>query len=413
MKKKSCKTKFEFRFSTLRWTAFAVCFFALCCSMFFLTDIDEEIRKSAVHYQQEKNFAKALENDLVVHFLDVGQGDCIILSLPDGKKGIIDAGDNIENSKQHILNYAKQNVFKNEELVFDFAILTHSDADHIGGMEMVFENFVVNKIYRPAIFFNKTENANLAEQTLTNKETERANFLGLFPNCDVPSLNATTCNTGVYFRVLNAIYLETNMENEQSEVVFSFAGLKIENETFGYCLQFYSPTKNTYTNLNNFSPVLILSYNGRSICLTGDVESDAENDILAVEDLPQVDALKLAHHGSKNSSSQAFLNALNPTYIFISVGADNCYGHPDNEVLKRLNFDCVKNNIFRTDLNGDMLFSVKNADDKADVCIGICKLDGVFSVLKWWHIFIVLAIILFFVCFFVKEKILVKNLDKP
>lgn len=394
------KTTYKFCFSKMRWVVFTICIAALLVSLIFESQIDATIRHTAVHSSEKENYEMAISNDFSVHFVDVGQADCIILCLPDGKKGMIDAGDNTQKSKSSVLNYAKEKIFKNEsEMVFDFVIMTHSDADHVGGFGAVFENFIVNKVYRPAIFYNKTENASANEQTLSTKEMQRAELLGLYESSAYPETQAKTVSTHVYFNALSGAYNETDELGNETDVVFSFAGLNITSVEYDYSIQFYSPNHWSYENINDFSPIIVASYKGKSICLTGDAGIDAESEVVAIEGFPNVDALKLGHHGSATSTSQQFLDVLSPKYVFISVGSGNSYGHPSGEVMGKVHQQGINKTIYRTDINGDLVFSVTK---DGDIMVGITVLDGFFSWLCWWHICIILALILFFGCFLKK-----------
>ena len=196
--------------------------------------------------------------------------------------------------------------------------------------------------------------------------------------------------------------------------------MEISDETAGYNIKFYSPNKDSYSDVNDFSPIIIASYKDYSIALTGDAEKEVEEEVLELYKLPNVDALKLGHHGSSSSTTQAFLEALDPEYIFITVGAGNKYGHPTEEVLKRLEDYNIGTNIFRTDQNGDIIFSVgkqiANSDStneqtvQADsesygILIAISEGDGVLSYIKWWQIVSVILVISFFLCFLTKKEI--------
>ena len=414
-KKTSKKTtkKSKFVFSKTRILIFMLICALLGGSMFFSKPIEDKIMSYSTHGAQLSSYQTALNNDFIVHFVDVGQGDCIMLELPDGKKGIIDAGDDNKETEEHLVEYAKQNVFDGtSDNVFDFLILTHSDSDHVGGMDAVFENFVINTIYRPKIFYNKTQNATTAQSELTNDETERANELGIN--------KPTTKSTNIYFEFLTLAYSEKDENGLNAQIIFSEAGLEISDETAGYNIKFYSPNKDSYSDVNDFSPIIIASYKDYSIALTGDAEKEVEEEVLELYKLPNVDALKLGHHGSSSSTTQAFLEALDPEYIFITVGAGNKYGHPTEEVLKRLEDYNIGTNIFRTDQNGDIIFSVgkqiANSDStneqtvQADsesygILIAISEGDGVLSYIKWWQIVSVILVISFFLCFLTKKEI--------
>ena len=96
----------------------------------------------------------------------------------------------------------------------------------------------------------------------------------------------------------------------------------------------------------------------------GDVSSTTEREILNKYNLPDIDVLKVGHHGSKTSSSVKFINDINPKYSIISVGKNNRYGHPNKEVLENLN----NSKIYRTDINGSIMFKIKNNKLKIETC---------------------------------------------
>lgn len=96
----------------------------------------------------------------------------------------------------------------------------------------------------------------------------------------------------------------------------------------------------------------------------GDASSKTEHEILNEYDLPNIDVLKVGHHGSKTSSGKKFINEINPKYSVISVGRNNRYGHPNKEVL-----DNLKNSkIYRTDQDGSIMFKIKNNKLKIETC---------------------------------------------
>ena len=106
---------------------------------------------------------------------------------------------------------------------------------------------------------------------------------------------------------------------------------------------------------NDNSLVLVASGGGGKMLLTGDMEYDEENDLLAAGVIPSCDVLKVGHHGSKTSSTEAFLNAVHPEIAVIEVGADNSYGHPSQKVLDRL--DALGSRVYRTDISGNIVLT--------------------------------------------------------
>ncbi|MDI9512189.1 MAG: MBL fold metallo-hydrolase, partial [Bacillota bacterium] len=118
-------------------------------------------------------------------------------------------------------------------------------------------------------------------------------------------------------------------------------------------------------NENNYSLVKVLYYGDRSVMFTGDIEGPVE-DYLVSQGIEEVDVLKVAHHGSNSSSSQAFLDLLSPEIGVIQVG-NNSYGHPSIEVLERL--DQLGTKIYRNDLNGAIILSLRGDKWQVDTMI--------------------------------------------
>lgn len=367
------------RFSRARVVVFA----CLCLLLVLSLPLSPQVEKLFQTLSSSAgltSYQLALEKELVVHFVDVGHADCIILQLPDGKVGMVDGGDNTNQSKTHIVEYARTNIFKAETGTFDFMIVTHSHQDHIGSMGVIFNNFQIDKVYRPKIFYTTGSGGSVTpeQQDMAEDELQRAKDAGLAA-ADATSLSGqpvTTENSNIYFEFLVAAHSEPGCDFE-----YTAAGLELGNSEVGYSLTFYSPNKEKYSNVNNFSPVLVLSYKEHSIMLSGDAEKAVEQEVLELYTLPKVDAIKLGHHGSSTSTTLEFLTALSPDYIFITEKGK--YGHPTPEVMARLSeFGIEDENIFRTSLHGDMLFAV----DGDGLYVAVENNSGSLAVLKWWHI---------------------------
>ncbi|AOQ23980.1 hypothetical protein MTAT_06180 [Moorella thermoacetica] len=234
---------------------------------------------------------------LRVHFLDVGQGDAILVQLPGGQNILIDAGTNeagpvvVQDLKQYAV--AK----------LDYVIGTHPHEDHIGGLDQVINTFPVGKVYLPRV----------------------------------------NNNTASYRELLLAI------KNKGLKVTEARAGVSIPLGD-GVQALFINPAKKNYDDLNDWSAVLRLTYGQTSFLFTGDAGSAAEEEMLASHQPLRADVLKVAHHGSRTATGTAFLKAVAPTYAVISVGKGNDYGHPHAQTLKRLQQAGVK--VYRTDRDG-------------------------------------------------------------
>ena len=237
--------------------------------------------------------------DLKVHFLDVGQGDSIFIELPTNETILIDAS--IKDASDKIINYLKEeNVSK-----IDYVFATHPHSDHIGGMSAVIKAFDIGQIYMPKAVTTTKTYENLL---LTIKDK---------------SLKIKTAKAG-----------NTIIDTDDLKLVV------------------LAPNQDSYESLNNYSIVLKLTYKEKSFLFMGDAETLSEKEITG--DV-EADVLKVGHHGSRTSTSQAFLNKVNPSYAVISVGLNNDYKHPHQEVVDRLEKKNIK--IYRTDQNGDIIFT--------------------------------------------------------
>lgn len=239
---------------------------------------------------------------MTVHFVDVGQADCILIKTPGGKAMVIDAGNNADADT--VVNYLKnQGISK-----IDFLIGTHPHEDHIGGMDKVIEYFAVGKFYMPKV----------------------------------------TSTTQTYKDVINAA------KSKNLTIGSAKEGIDI-NLDDGIAAKMLSPLSDKYDELNDYSPVIKLVYGNISFLFAGDAGEISENEMLKKgEDLSST-VLKVGHHGSSTSTTQDFLDAVNPKYAVISVGSGNDYGHPSQATLNRLNKKGIK--VYRTDESGTIIAS--------------------------------------------------------
>lgn len=295
-------------------------------------------------------------DDLKIHMVDVGQGDCFIIQLPDGSNVLIDAAKSSKSSE--VIDYANSlNI-----TTFDVVIITHSDEDHIGGMDEVFEAFEVKNCYRPYVYYGGTA---FEIDPLFNEGASTKNH-----------------NTDSYGKVLNAIYNETYVEDgtiyycswEYFNYESSFGREIVYGDaTYVYNFDFLTPYDYLedidYTNLNDFSPYILFTYGLKGepegetrfdMLLTGDAEKDALNELLSNysgKDL-DVDVLKTGHHGSQTSTTKELLDLIKPEYALISCGLNNTYKHPHQSVLDLF----IQNDVvfYRTDLHGDVVLNVKS-----------------------------------------------------
>lgn len=238
-------------------------------------------------------------NDLRIHFLDVSQGDSIFIELPNNETMLIDAGE------KDYGNFVKDYISKLNYEKIDYVIGTHPHSDHIGGLAYVIQNFNIGKIYMPKAM-TTTKTYEFLLDTISNK------------NLKITSAKANT----------------TIFDND-------LLNIKI-----------ISPTKSDYEELNNYSAVIKLTYKDTTYLFMGDAEKLVEQEI--VDDV-KADVIKVGHHGSDSSSSKKFLNKVKPSYAIISVGENNSYNHPSQNIIKRYNNVGCK--VYRTDLNGTIIIS--------------------------------------------------------
>ncbi|MCI6228735.1 MAG: MBL fold metallo-hydrolase [Clostridiales bacterium] len=231
---------------------------------------------------------------LTVQFLDVGQADCALLSC-DGEYLLIDGGN--RDDSQLVVSFLEQQGVQELSAV----VCTHAHEDHVGGLPAVLAVYPTKAVYAPT----KTYSSNIFDKFVYYTDQQ--------------GLEITIPAPGDQFSL------------GQAEVTV------------------LGPVK-SYAEANNTSIVLRVDYGETVFLFTGDMETDAENDMLDYWEGRldwQADVLKVGHHGSNTSTGYRFLNAVNPAYGVISVGKGNDYGHPHKEPLSRLRQAGVT--ILRTD----------------------------------------------------------------
>lgn len=247
-------------------------------------------------------FAEERSDILTVAFLDVGQGDAIFIEAPNGNQILIDGGAN-----KKILGELSS-IMPSYDRSIDALILTHPHQDHIGGLVEVLKRYEVDYTFEPGTRHMIAEFSEW-EKLITENDIER-----IF------------AKQGMRIWLEDDIYLDMLAPNH----------LDVER-----------PSGN---DVNEVMVVGRLVYGDTSFLLTGDLTRSGEFNLLLEGDILESDVLKVAHHGSKNSTTGAFLDAVSPQLAVIMAGRKNRYGHPHAETLRKLQAAGIR--IFRTDTDG-------------------------------------------------------------
>lgn len=261
--------------------------------------------RPSAYYDISQNAAGSLK----VHFLDVGQADCILIQS-DGKNMLIDAGNN--NDRNYVVSYLREQGVER----LDYAVGTHAHEDHIGSMDDVILNFEIGELFLPDQTYETQSYTDVLvaaenrELSVTHPKFKETRFLG--------------------------------------EARFIFVMPDADRE---------------YTDINDSSLGIRISNGKHSFLLCGDSSKELEKEFLDSRIYLHSDVFKVSHHGSSDANSAAFLKAVDPDYAVISCGKDNDYGHPHKSILRRLKKLGVE--VFRTDRQGTIVFE---SDGKLMTC---------------------------------------------
>ena len=231
--------------------------------------------------------------NVTIKFIDVGQGEAILISLPE-KTMLIDAGPTGSAPK---IAQVLQELGRNK---IDYLVATHPDEDHIGGMADVISSTQIGAIYAP----NKTN------------------------------------NTATYRKFLTAI------QNNNLQITLAEAGTIID-QTDSYKLEILWPTKDAnFPDTNDYSIIIKLTVGNKTFLFTGDAPTSA----ILNSNPGHIDVLKVSHHGSRTGTTEVLIHKLSPTYAVLSYAVDNSYGHPMQSVLNALRKHSVE--VWGTGANG-------------------------------------------------------------
>ncbi|EMU53946.1 ComEC/Rec2 family competence protein [Clostridium butyricum] len=245
------------------------------------------------------NSFKVNPNLMYVHYINVDQGDAILIQV-NNKNLLIDSGP--KSHKKQLVKFLNDlNISK-----LDYVIATHPHEDHIGNMNTVLNSYKVQSFYAPKVYsYTKS-----FEQMIDSLKSNNLKINPIKRGCN-------TINLG----------FQTNVE-------------------------VFSPINDTYDNENNYSPVIKISFGNNSFLFTGDAEKEIEDKLILLNDDLKADILKVSHHGSSSSTSDSFLNRVSPKYAVISVGKNNIYDHPNDTIISKLNTYNI--DILRTDIQNNI-----------------------------------------------------------
>ena len=263
-----------------------------------------------------------IKRELKIYFVDVGQGDSTFIVTPKNETILIDGGGSLgtdfDVGESTLLPYILDRGYKKINLMF----VSHFDQDHIGGLFKILEELKVEKV------------------CISKQEEDSEN----------------------YQKFLNIV------KEKDIQVLVVKIGDKIVLDNNLYFNVLWPKDKQIEENkLNNNAIVMKLNYNNFSMLFTGDIEKKAEEEILETyknSKILESDILKVAHHGSKTSTTDEFLSRVKPKIALIGVGKDNMFNHPSNTTIEKLEKMDIK--IYRTDLNGEISICV---NDKGQVSI--------------------------------------------
>lgn len=260
-------------------------------------------------------------NKHTVYLLDIGQGDSSVIKFPNSKKAVvIDTGGKLKYNLENWQKVEKTSLADNTVIPFlksmginsiKFLILTHGDDDHMGESINLVNNFKVENV-----IFNCGEYNELEKGLIKELEKKNIKYYSCIKELNIASKKLYFLQTSEY-----------GDENNNSNVI--------------------------YTEINNYKFLLM-----------GDAGTIKEEDILEKYNLKDIDFLKVGHHGSNTSSSEEFIDSIHPKYSLISVGNNNRYGHPKEEVLEILS----NSKIYRTDADGSIEIKLNKNGYKIKTC---------------------------------------------
>ena len=262
--------------------------------------------------------------NLQIYFVDVGQGDCTLICTPQGKNILIDGGGS-ENSNYDVgKNILFPYLLSRRITKLDYVFISHFDSDHVGGLIYILKELKVKNIVI-GIQYEECENYKNITKIAKDK-----------------NIKVKVVEAGKRIKIENGVYFDVLWPSKEKMI--------------------------SQNAINNNSLVCKITYKNFSMLFTGDIEKEAEEEILSRyknnNGILKANILKVAHHGSKTSTVYNFLTVVNPKYAVIGVGKDNKFGHPSNITIENLIKENTK--IYRTDKMGEII--IKTDGRKIKIC---------------------------------------------
>lgn len=274
--------------------------------------------------------------------LDIGQGDCIYIAFPDGKNMMMDIGSEFGTTSP----WERANAFLQERKVtqIDYLFITHGDYDHIRDAKKLLDNYEIKSLYMP---FDKAQDSNTWLKLLEAAREEK------YTSADGKTVDAKyNNNVGAY----------------------TISGENWQMKCYSFDEADY-PSGTNAEKINAVSPICLLEYANRTIVLTGDANEMTEEYVLEKGYLDNIDTdiLKVGHHGSKSSTTQAFLDKIDAEFAIISTSGtreepNESYTHPNPDLLARL--DSYVDAVPDADYNGFRQIYITASDGDITVTIG-------------------------------------------
>ncbi len=281
-----------------------------------------------------------VHTEFCVCFINVGQGDCIFIKLPDGKSALIDCGINQGLNLETIQNYLS--AYSVDKI--DYFVLTHPDLDHIGNAYSLISEYSVGEMFVPYVH---------TKQLCNFKEF--ADILDLAQD-----------------KLISIKEFDQHTYIQGQDYVFAFLSplpLGVEESSYNNILE---ESVLTESAINNLSPIIYFECLNKRFIFTGDAGYSQEDIVVQTYNngayeqffgkkginvnLDNIDCLKISHHGSADATGEQFLTLLQPKNAIISVAGQNFYGHPASQTLERLISICPDCRLYRTDRDGTICF---------------------------------------------------------